>query len=202
MNKFSKVIILLSLIFTSNINASEKMDITIRNNTFSIESSCKLSKEIYGDDLTCQRKFELIFDSKFGLFEYYNDINHRNVKIATSLYNIIPYRAYANNKSILHVILNKSDIEKLFETKSAEIILSEDIFSEKVLSKERDRINDSKTSLYLPLLYELKPTISFSLDSSYLNTLLEESDKQYSICMQQKKEQEKPINRLKNYFGL
>jgi len=196
MNKFTRVL-LLFLLLLSNVNASEEMKITLKHGTNIIKGYCKLEPFLYGDKLDCIKKFDVTLESKYHVFEHYSSIRYLN--ISTSLYNIYPLKSYANNKSVIHLILSEKDIRRLYESESAKIILSTDIFSENLLSKERAKIARLK-GLSFPSAIVLKPTITISLNPYSLNRILKESNSQYSECMKQKAEQEKPLNRLKNYF--
>lgn len=172
----------------------QEMHITIKNNSYKLKSSVEL-KELY-DEFSCDKEFELTFESKYNLFEYYDSISSRHVLIVSDLYNIRPSRAFADDKAILHIVLNETDIKKLYRRKKAKILLSTDIFSDKVLSKELAKLRKQNK-----FNRKLEPTIRVSLNPMDLQNTLKESEQQHSVCMKQKEEKETPVNKLKNYFG-
>lgn len=177
--------LLSNIIFASNFDVP--MKITLKDNTYNLKSSCSYNS---GEPFWNEKKYEFIFESRYHIFENYQLLNKYLITFITNLYTIQPVKAYADNKSVIHVFLSEDDFKNIFKSSSVKVNFNTKLFSSSLLEKEYKKYRPNNTFIYNYEDY-VKPSIILSLDKNDLQFYLNECNKDYNRYLAEYKQKEK-----------
>lgn len=217
------LVLLFVIAFSFNAYAEEKEIIT-ENNKYHMNNICSKAEKAFDPDgkynpteyITKQYQFE--FNSKYSVFENYNNISSYRIYIYTDLYTIEPYKikVKADNKKVIQIILEEEDMKKLYESSSVKFIFDKRLFSNEYIRKPYNRPSPATLDklsfgerfiltekLRIESQQLLEPVISITLNKNNFDKELDECTKKYNDFMQKyNEENSKPINRIKKFFDL
>lgn len=208
------LILLFIIAFSLNAYAEEK-EIIIENNDYQMNNVCSISKGSfdsngkYNPSEYVLKHYQFEFKSKYNVFENYNYISPSKILIKTDLYTIEPYQIKGENKKTIRIIFEEEDMKKLYESSSAKFIFSKSLFSNGYITKpynpppsnpELLTVTDRLLSLEKSQ-QTLQPVISITLDIYDFNKELYKCNEHNNEIQKRKEENNKPINRIKNFFG-